>query len=110
MKKDKVKKEFNRLNKIYKALTPNQYALMYPVIEKTAWLHVTIEELQDIVDENGVEEVYQHGENQSGVKETTASKTLVNYTKLYQAYIKQLDEKLPADVLKESKLKAFLNE
>ena len=110
MKKDRVKKEFQRLNKIYKVLPPNQYALLYPVIEKTAWLHVTLEDLQDAIDTEGITEVYQHGENQSGVKETVASKTFANYTKLYQNYIKQLDDKLPHDSAKDSKLKAFLNE
>lgn len=109
-KEEKAKKEINRLNRIYKVLPKNQYTVLKKIIIEAAWLEVTLEELRETIDSYGIEEEYQNGQNQLGIKETVASKTFANYTKLYQAYIKILNENIPPETRTKGKLDTFLND
>lgn len=73
--------------------TSNKLALR--LIEKASFMHVTLTELQDQINKNGVKEEYMNGANQYGYKDSVEVKTYQTMIKNYAVVIKQLNEMLP---------------
>ena len=65
-KEERIKKELNRLKRIYRVLTPNKLAIVTPLLENAAFMKVTLEDLQKIINDNGCSDEYQNGANQFG--------------------------------------------
>ena len=99
-KEEKIKREFSRLKRIFKDLDKNKLQTMA----------VSLEELQEIINEEGYTVEYQNGANQSGTKQSDAVKTHIAMTKNHAAIIKQLCDLVPPEKKKESRLQALRDE
>ena len=106
-KEEKIKREFSRLKRIFKDLDKNKLQTVESLIKNAA---VSLEELQEIINEEGYTVEYQNGANQSGTKQSDAVKTHIAMTKNHAAIIKQLCDLVPPEKKKESRLQALRDE
>lgn len=96
MKKEtRIKREKDRLFEIFKDLEPNKLNTCTALINRAAFITVSLEDLEVQLNETGWVEVYQNGENQSGVKKAAAADVHISLTKNLNAIIKQLLELVP---------------
>lgn len=96
-KNKKIKKETNRLKKLFKEIPENRKKLAQRSIENAAFMSVTLEDLMQHMKFYGVKEEYMNGKNQFGFKESVESKTYNNMIKNYTNIIKQLNDLLPEE-------------
>jgi hypothetical protein len=95
------KSEINRLNKIYKSLPKNQFAVVQGLIVEAARLRIRLEELWKDIQENGETEPFCQGKDAVPYeRERPASRTYTATNKSYQAIIKQLNDLCPPDQAK----------
>ena len=96
--KDKlVKKEINKLKKIYKEESDDKRKSVEKLIENAAWMAVSLTELKGFIDEYGYTESYQNGEHQSGTKDSTYVRAYNTMIKNYNSTIKLLLDNLKTD-------------
>ena len=95
-KESRVKKEKNRLQKIFKDLDPNKLKACQALIDRAAYITVSLQDLEEQLNEIGWTEYYQNGENQSGFKKSAAADVHISLTKNLNAIIKQLLDLVPA--------------
>lgn len=107
-KSTRVAKEKKRLLDIFKDLEPNKLQTCYALIDRAAFITVSLQELEEQLNESGWVEYYQNGENQSGMKKAAAADVHISLTKNLNAIIKQLLELVPP-AQKESRLNALIN-
>lgn len=101
----KIKKKEKELLKIYKDLPAEKYSIAVELIKRCAFLSVTLEELETEITENGITETYRNGENQQGIKQSTAVKTYNMLTARYSAIIGKLTDLIPKHIdIKPAKL------
>lgn len=86
--------EYDRLLKLYKTAPKERFALSRKLISRAAFLSVMLDEFEKDIDENGYEQEYQNGENQKGMKKSSAAELHVSYTKNLLAVMKQLNDML----------------
>lgn len=92
------KSEINRLNKIYKSLPKNQFAVVQGLIVEAARLRIRLGELWKDIQENGETEPFCQGKDAVPYeRERPASRTYTATNKSYQAIIKQLNDLCPPD-------------
>ncbi|WP_405317593.1 hypothetical protein [Faecalibacillus faecis] len=96
-KNKKIKKETQRLKKLFKELPENKKKMAEKLIENAAFMSITLDELKDDIKLYGVKETYVNGANQYGFKESIESKTYNTMIKNYMNIIKQLNDMLPED-------------
>lgn len=96
-KEELIKSEYERLLKLFKKLPKNRLELVKRLIENAAFMSVTLQELTEIINENGVKEKYKNGNNQYGYKDSTENKTYDKMIKNYTTIIKQLNDMLPKE-------------
>ena len=95
-KEARIRKEVRRLNTVFKSLDENKKKVAKALIERAAYMTVELTDLEAQIAREGCQEVYQHGENQFGVKETTAVKTHLAMTKNLSTVLKMLGDLAPA--------------
>ena len=66
------------------------------LLKNAAFLSVTLEDLRQDINENGIKEQYQNGVNQAGFKDSVETKTYNSLLKTYISIIKQLSDMLPS--------------
>ncbi|HWR29920.1 MAG TPA: hypothetical protein VN631_08790 [Negativicutes bacterium] len=108
-KEERIKREKNRLNKIYKVLEPGKYALAFPLIENAAFMRVTLDDLQASLNSNGCSEDYRNGANQFGKKASSELQAYNSLFKNYNTVMERLEKLLPPEQRK-SKLDAMRGE
>lgn len=108
-KEQKIKKEEGKLSRLYKNLPKNKQILVKSLIQNAAFMKVTMDDLQEIINRKGCVEDYQHGANQSGTKATPESQTYNTMIKNYTNIILNLDKMLPEERPK-SRLEELANE
>jgi len=92
-----IDKEIRRLKKIYADLPKNKCVLAQKLIENAAFLSYKLDDLRKIMLENpDVVETYQHGEKQSGTKQSVYMTSYESVLTTYGRVIAQLDKMLPA--------------
>lgn len=96
-KNKKIKKELNRLKKLFKDLPENKKKISEKLIDNAAFMSISLEELKKDIILYGVKETYANGKDQYGFKESIESKTYNTTIKNYMAIIKQLNEMLPEE-------------
>ncbi len=106
-KEEKIKREFSRLKRIFKDLDKTSCRPSKALSKNAAFMAVSLEELQEIINEEGYTVEYQNGANQSGTKQSDAVKTHIAMTKNHAAIIKQLCDLVPPEKKKESRLQAL---
>lgn len=96
-KKREVKKEINKLTKIFKTMDKNIYNVVKNLIDEAAFMSITLKENREYIEENGVKEFYMNGKGQFGYKESVESKNYNTMIKNYSSVIKQLVDFLPKE-------------
>lgn len=109
-KEQKIKREITRLNRVFKDLDKNKLQTVESLIRNAAFMSVSLEELQEIINEEGYTVEYQNGANQSGTKQSDAVKTHIAMTKNHASIIKQLTDLVPPEKKNESRLQALRDE
>ena len=97
-RKGKIKKELKKLNEIFDNLDETTKNTIENLIQEAAFMAVTLEETRMIIARDGVIENYQNGENQKGVKKSSAVEVYDKMVNTYARVIKQLTELLPKRV------------
>lgn len=103
----RIKKEKDRLTDIFKDLEPNKLKTCSALIDRAAFITVSLEDLEEQLNRTGWVETYQNGENQSGIKKAAAADVHISLTKNLNAIVKQLLELVPP-AQKESRLQAMM--
>jgi len=105
-----VESEVRRLNKIYKNLPPNKFAIAEGLIVEAARQRVLCDEAWRDIQENGRNESFsQSTETEPYERERPAVRQFMNADKNYLAIIKQLDSWTP-ESRGRSKLAAMMDE
>jgi hypothetical protein len=91
----RIKKEFNRLKRIFKMLPKDQLISVQSLMKNAAFMAVTLEDLQMAINENGVISEYKNGENQFGTKKSPEVDVYNTMIKNYSSVVKQLCDFLP---------------
>ena len=86
--KDKLKRQFSKIDKKKKTLVQR-------LIENAAFMAVTLEDLQQEINEKGCISEYKNGENQYGTKKAPEVEVYNTMVKNYAAVIRQLTDLLP---------------
>ena len=113
MAKDElILKEVTRLTSVFKDIDKGKMKLCSKLIQNAAFMSVTLEELQGIINSKGVTEKYQNGENQSGVKKSSEVDIYNNFIKQYTVIIRQLNDLLPEKqpIEKDDEFEKFAND
>lgn len=109
-KEQRIKSENTRLKGIFKDLDENKKKIVTPLIQKAAFMHVELEELQKTIEEEGCVCEYKNGANQYGTKKSPEVDVYNTMIKNYTAIIKTLTEIAPAAPKKEKSGLALLRE
>ena len=107
-KEPRIKTEFNRLKTIYSDLPDSKKAIVFPLLQNLAFMKITLDDLQQSINENGCSEDYKNGENQYGRKAAADLQAYNRLIKNYNAVSDRLEKLLPPEK-KESRLEAFNN-
>ena len=91
----RIKKEKARLSKLFEGLEKNKRETCAALIDRAAFITVSLEDLEEQLNEAGWTETYQNGENQNGVKKSAAADVHISLTKNLNAIVKQLLEMVP---------------
>lgn len=105
----RITKEKDRLLEIFKDLEPNKLKTCQALIDRAAFITISLEDLEDELNKTGWVEVYQNGENQFGMKKAAAADVHISLTKNLNAIVKQLLDLVPP-AQKESRLAAMMGE
>ena len=106
---ERIETEQARLSDIFKDLDSNKLSVVSPLINRAAFITVSLEDLEEDLNENGWVEAYQNGANQGGMKKSAAADVHISLTKNLNAITKQLLEIVPQSQ-RASKLDAMRNE
>jgi uncharacterized protein YecA (UPF0149 family) len=94
-KLDRQEKEMKRIKRLLKAIDKETLATMQSLIKNAAFMSVTLDDLQDAMNKNGVISEYQNGENQWGTKKSPEVEIYNTMIKNHMAIMKQLIDLLP---------------
>ena len=100
-KQKRIKIEIKRLESIYKDLSKNTKKLVKTLIETAAFLSVSLEDLQNHINLEGVICTYQNGENQWGTKKSPEVEVHLSMTKNLTQIMKQLTDLIPKELPKQ---------
>lgn len=103
-KEQRIRKEFNRLKRFYKALVSDEKLKSIDgLMQRAAYLRVTLEDMEADLDENGFTELFSQSENQSPYERERPTARLFNtLTKNYQSAMTQLNKVLPDEAPKDN--------
>ena len=96
-KNKKIRKESQKLKKLFKDLPDNKKKMAENLIENASFMSITLDELKEDIKIYGVKETYVNGKDQFGFKESIESKTYNTMVKNYMNIIKQLNDMLPEE-------------
>ncbi len=95
-KEERVKKEVNRLKRIYKEMPKDTLMVVEGLIVEAADLRVRLEDIRKDLDENGYDEMFSQSENQDPYeRERPAARRYIAMNKSYQTIMKQLGDYIP---------------
>ena len=107
-KEKKIKKETKRLRKVFEGLEPNKLKTVDALIDRAAYITVSLQELEEQLNREGWVEEYQNGRNQCGLKKSAAAEVHISLTKNLNAIMKQLLDLVPP-AQKENRLTELMN-
>lgn len=107
-KETRIRREKERLLEIFKDLEENKLNTTMALIDRAAFITISLEDLEEQLNVSGWVETYQNGENQSGVKKSAAADVHISLTKNLNAIVKQLLEMVPP-AQKSSRLTEMMN-
>lgn len=105
-----VRKEINKLNRIFKPLNKEQLELAQGLIESAGFMIVTIREYQQDMLENGTIELFSQSDKQQAYERIRpVAKEYDTMIKNYRAIMKQLYTLLPDSSLYDDGFEEFIN-
>jgi len=93
-KAKRIKRELTRLRKSFKPLPEDKRRLAEGLMQEVAFMRVTLEETREIIDREGVIELFEQGK-QRFLREHPATKVYASLVNRYSAVVKQLVDLLP---------------
>ena len=108
-KDQRIRQEYERMKELFAAMPENELSFCDPLLQNAAFMKVTLEDLQQAINENGVTDQYQNGANQSGTKASADLQAYNSLAKVYNALMDKLSAKLPK-IMKQSRLAALRDE
>ena len=96
-RKKRIKNEFDRIFIFYQDSDENERAILLPLIQNAAFMRITLEDLQELIQRDGAVEFYQNGANQSGMKQSAALQSYNAMIKNYSSVVKSLCSYLPIE-------------
>lgn len=113
-KEEIFKKELKKLEKIFKKLgenDENKLKIINPLIHQCAFMSTELQDLKELIKQNGSVEWYKNGANQYGRKKSAAVEVYSTMIKNFATILKQLYDLLPnGNTLKDDGFDDFLNE
>lgn len=109
MKRTRIKKERDRLATVFSDLEPNKLNTCQALLDRAAFITVSLQDVEEQLNETGWTEYYQNGESQSGWKKSAAADVHISLTKNLNAIIKQLLELVPP-AQKKSRLEELMRQ
>jgi hypothetical protein len=98
-KDERIKKEVRRLNRIYKDIDKDNKAIIDGLIQRAAYMRVTLEDWEKDIMENGYYEMFTQSEKTDPYERERPVARLYNtMNKNYQSLIKQLSDLVPKEV------------
>jgi hypothetical protein len=94
-KEQRIKKEVNRLKKLFQDMPTHIMNKVISLIENAAFMTITLEDLQATIIKDGAVSKYQNGENQWGTKKSPEVEIYNTMIKNHMGIIKQLTELVP---------------
>lgn len=108
-KNKRISKEKKKLTSTFSKLDPRAKKVLQSLIDNAAFMSITLQDLQETMNEKGVICEYQNGENQWGTKKSPEVEIYNTMIKNYASVIKQLADLLPGgDAGKDDALALFL--
>lgn len=106
-KQQEIKKEISKLNKLFKDMEPKTKKAVQSVVENAAFMAVTLRELQEYLNKNGLTCEYQNGENQFGIKKAPEVEIYNTMIKNFISAMKSLTDLLPKEIANKIKDDGF---
>lgn len=100
-KDEKIRKEIRRLNGLFKNIDLKVKKTVVSLVENAAFMAVTLSDLQNHINENGVTVEYQNGENQYGTKKSPEVEIYNTMIKNHVSIMKQLTDLVPKEAPKQ---------
>ena len=101
-KVDRIKTEKNRLVKIYKDVSKENKSIIEGLINRAAFMRITLEDMEQDLDTNGFVEFFTQSEKTEPYERERPVARLYNtMNKNYQSIIKQLSDLIPKQEVKE---------
>ena len=97
-RKKLIKQELKRLNPLLDNIDPNRKRAFEKLINDAAFMAVTLEEARAIINRDGIIESYQNGQNQYGLKKSSAVEVYDKMINTYSKIVKQMCDALPENV------------
>jgi sugar-specific transcriptional regulator TrmB len=94
-KNERINAKIDELRQVFGDLDKNTQTTIEALINKAAFMSVTLDDLQTAINEKGVIEEYHNGANQSGYKKSVEVDVYNTMIKNYHAVMKQLIDLLP---------------
>ena len=91
----RILNEIKRINSILTKMEKHTKIAVKSLIENAAFMAVTLQDLQAIINVKGAVEKYQNGANQHGVKKSSEVEVYNSMIKNYSSVMKQLTDLLP---------------
>lgn len=96
-----IKKEKERLNKTFSKLSEDTQSTVLPLIDKVAFMSVTLDDLQNEINKNGFTETYLNELNQIKVNKSVLVDVYETMFKNYSMLMKYLNSFLPKEQIEE---------
>lgn len=90
-----IKKEIKKINALFKDLDKNTKKAVESLIQNAAYVSVTLKELQNTLNENGLTCEYQNGENQWGTKKSPEIEIYNTMFKNFIGAMKAINDFIP---------------
>lgn len=95
-KEERILKEERRIKRVYKELPKDKTDVTQGLIRRAAYMRITLEDMENYLDENGFVEMFSQSDNQTPYERERPVARLYNtINKNYQSIIKQLSDLLP---------------
>lgn len=108
-KRKRIEKELARISVYFKAVDANQRAMAQPLLQNAAFMKVALEDMQELINTEGVTEEYRNGQTQYGEKPSSALQAYNATVKNYAAVIKALAQLLPKELNKGNRLRDLMD-
>lgn len=94
-KEEIIRKEIKKLDKIFKNIDENKLKIVNPLIHQCGFMSAELQDLKELIKQNGSVEFYKNGANQFGRKKSAAVEVYNAMIKNFAAILKQLYDLLP---------------